>query len=684
MSNGNSENTFDPNDQSNPAGPFDPATDGRALAPSNFPDCDPDNMRKRRAGSYRVTEADRACERDLEPRRNRNNREEWTLKDPETGERIYAANNTKGMPHNDIGEVIAETGDNRKAYERLLIAVNTTDPADYEAIPTGPNEQVAPPPEIRQLVDPQAGVAFDLEGPDAPSAATYRASLTPERMLVAPRFETPWLAADVGEVYLMALVRDVPLNRLVGDSSSNPRITKAVELINQFTDYRGPVDATTQRVTPQTLFRGGNILSARRDSGNASDHVGELDGPHLSQFLLIGSRIDNMFPPQRLGGGKGAPSGSQGVQLRREDGQVVYGTLTINQKQFEVREDLDFITDYATWLSILQGVDPANLTPPRMSDYTGERRFLYSLRQAAEYVHRDQTYQEGLIACLLIISMFERAERTDQQLFNDGNPYLDSSTQMGFGTFGNGHILALLAEATTRAIKAAWYQKWYNQRRLRPETLGGRIHNVLVKRVKEERYDINREITGLGGTAPGAEIMELVRQHNLQQNQPNRPTEDSFLLPQQYPEGSPTHPSYPAGHATQIAAEVTVLKGIWNEDFRITDRFSEGGGDRALVPNDNGTALELYDPSEFGQPDIPLTLGRELNKLAANVALMRSYAGVHYRLDYTESALLGEYVGLGILQEQARSFNNADHFFELTLFSGIKVRILSTGEIVEV
>ncbi len=673
------EDTFDPNDQSNPAGPFDPATDGRALAPTNFPDCDPDNMRKRRAGSYRVTEADRACERDLEPRRNRNNREEWTLKDPETGERIYAANNTKGMPHNDIGEVIAETDDNRKAYERLLIAVNTTDPADYEAIPTGPNKQVGPPTEIRRLVDPQAGVAFDLEGPDAPSAATYRASLTPERMLVAPRFETPWLAADVGEVYLMALARDVPLNKLSGTGqSSDPRVRKAVELINQFSDYRGPVIGG--QVTPQTLFRGGNILSQPK-TGDQSQNVGELDGPHLSQFLLIGSRLENSFPPQRLGGGAGAPSGAQGMSgLQRADGQVVYGTLTINQRQFEVEPGLDFITDYNTWLSILQGVEPSE-----MSRYTTNRRFLYSLRQAAEYVHRDQTYQEGLIACLLIISMFERAERVEglPPLFNPGNPYLDSGNQMGFGTFGNGHILALLAEATTRAIKAAWYQKWYNQRRLRPETLGGRIHNVRVDpRVKPERYSINPEITGipvgnLTNTAPGAEIMNLVRQHNLQQNQPDRPTEDSFLLPQQYPEGSPTHPSYPAGHATQIAAEATVLKGIWNEDFPIT-----GPEDRALVPNDDGTALVEYTGP--GGRDIVLTLGRELNKLAANVSLMRSFAGVHYRLDYTESALLGEYVGLGILQEQARSFNNENHFFELTLFSGIKVRVLSTGEIVEV
>lgn len=75
------------------------------------------------------------------------------------------------------------------------------------------------------------------------------------------------------------------------------------------------------------------------------------------------------------------------------------------------------------------------------------------------------------------------------------------------------------------------------------------------------------------------------------------------------------------------------------------------------------------------------------------MSLARSLAGVHYRLDYSESALLGEYVGLGILQEQAQSYNQARNatgarqppfFFELTLFSGIKVRVLDTGEIVRV
>jgi hypothetical protein len=41
----------------------------------------------------------------------------------------------------------------------------------------------------------------------------------------------------------------------------------------------------------------------------------------------------------------------------------------------------------------------------------------------------------------------------------------------------------------------------------------------------------------------------------------------------------------------------------------------------------------------------------ELNKLAANVAIGRNAAGVHYRSDYTSSLMLGEEVAISILKE---------------------------------
>jgi hypothetical protein len=44
-----------------------------------------------------------------------------------------------------------------------------------------------------------------------------------------------------------------------------------------------------------------------------------------------------------------------------------------------------------------------------------------------------------------------------------------------------------------------------------------------------------------------------------------------YLLPMAFPESSPTHLSYPAGHATVAGACVTVLKAWFNEDLSYTE-----------------------------------------------------------------------------------------------------------------
>src|SRR5438552_154477 len=64
---------------------------------------------------------------------------------------------SKGLPHNDVGEV------DLNAYNALLHAVSTGDPAAFEAIPMG-----CPPPH-RNLTNPQSGLAFEMEGGDAAS-----------------------------------------------------------------------------------------------------------------------------------------------------------------------------------------------------------------------------------------------------------------------------------------------------------------------------------------------------------------------------------------------------------------------------------------------------------------------------------------------------------------------------------
>lgn len=78
-----------------------------------------------------------------------------------------------------------------------------------------------------------------------------------------------------------------------------------------------------------------------------------------------------------------------------------------------------------------------------------------------------------------------------------------------------------------------------------------------------------------------------------------------------YPEGCPPHPSYPVGHAVIAGACVTVLKAFFNESFLLP---------QPVVASADGLSLLPYKETN-------LTVGGELNKLAANISLARNTAG---------------------------------------------------------
>ena len=124
------------------------------------------------------------------------------------------------------------------------------------------------------------------------------------------------------------------------------------------------------------------------------------------------------------------------------------------------------------------------------------------------------------------------------------------------------------------------------------------------------------------------------------------------------PEGSPTHPSYGAGHATVAGACVTILKA-WFDGSQVIPN--------PVVANADGTGLDVFSGTS-------LTVGNELNKLAANVAIGRNALGFHYRADYWDSLQLGEAIALGVLEEHKPCFNESPTF-SFTKFDGTPVTI---------
>src|SRR5262249_6594207 len=190
-----------------------------------------------------------------------------------------------------------------------------------------------------------------------------------------------------------------------------------------------------------------------------------------------------------------------------------------------------------------------------------------------------------------------------------------------------------------RALKAVWYQKWFVHRRLRPEVFAGRIHNHLTG---QANYPIHAD--ALNAQAP----KYVFNQYG------------TYLLPMEFPEGSPLHPSYGAGHATVAGACVTILKALFDERFVIPN---------PVMPNPN-------DPTQLvSYAGPPLTVGGELNKLASNVAIGRNIAGVHWRSDATESLKLGELVATRILQDHRPCFNENFTGFTFTAFDGSTVTV---------
>ncbi|HEX8065947.1 MAG TPA: vanadium-dependent haloperoxidase [Thermoleophilaceae bacterium] len=484
---------------------------------------------------------------------------------------------SKGLPHDDRGEV---DGD---AYQALLTAVESGDPADFEAIPLG--DPSSCPSELgRRLVNPQSGFAFDLEGPDAQALA-----LPP-----APRLDSAEEAGEMAELYWMALLRDVDFEDYATDATA----AEAAADLSRFSDFRGPKEGG--KVTPGTLFRGFT--------------PGDVAGPFVSQFLL-----------------------------RDFD----YGTLRVSQREQRAKPGVDYVTDPAEWLRIQNGCDPGVSRMKQLEldeDGNPVRRYIRNGRDVATYVHFDALYEAYLNACLILLGSPPAEDpRAQTAPFDAGNPYVGPSTQEGFGTFGPPHVLSLVCEVATRALKAVWWQKWGVHRRLRPEEFGGRVQRV---KTGAADYPIGEELLG-------SPVLDRVNEGF-----------GSYLLPLAFPEGSPTHPSYGAGHATVAGACVTILKAWFDESVAIADLFTP------VVANPAGDGLDEFTGPDAGE----LTVGGELNKVAANVAIARNMAGVHWRSDYTESLRLGERVAIQILEEQAPTYNER-FSFTLTTFDGESVTI---------
>jgi hypothetical protein len=459
---------------------------------------------------------------------------------------VYFSQFSKGMLHDSLGHV------NPAYYASLLNAVNTRTPSAFNGILQAPGA-------VRDFTNPQASMAFTLQGAD------------PQSFHVAPppEFASAEQAGEMVENYWMAYTRDVDF----ANYATDPKTLAAVAELNTLSDFRG-----LKPVTPANLFRG---LAP-----------GCVDGPYLSQFFYL---------------------------------PCVFGANVIDQRIDPPVAGVDFMTNFTTYLAQQNAQ-----TPEGPMTYTGVPRFMKDGRDLAHWVHIDVLFQAYFHAMLCLLHMHAPLK--------PGIPYqITELNQMGFGTFGGPDISAVSTIGATAALKAVWFSKWLTHRRLRPEVFGARVHNQMTS---VYTYPIHADVLG-------SSILGLIYAEH-----------GSYLLPQAFPEGSPLHPSYGAGHATVAGTCVTMLKAFFQEDYVIPG---------PLMPNpaDGGQTLIPLSPS------VPLTVGGELNKLANNVGIGRNIASVHWRSDATESFKLGEQVAIELLRDLKQTYSESFEGFTFTDFEGV-------------
>jgi hypothetical protein len=248
------------------------------------------------------------------------------------------------------------------------------------------------------------------------------------------------------------------------------------------------------------------------------------------------------------------------------------------------------------------------------------KKYMNNGRQIGSTVHIDLVFQHFYEAAAILL-----------------NAGVTVGEQIGVGpkegNFLGGPVLSTtgVAEVARHALRAAWVQKWRKHLRLRPEAMAARV--VAEKEGLLPDGTVHADLKN-------STVIPLVEAYNVSNGGDN-----AAFLPLQYAEGSPTHPSYPAGHATIAGACATLLKIMFADGLWSTTSLGE------KQSSVDGSGVEAYAGADAGT----ITIHGEINKLAHNVALGRDYAGVHYRSD--SELLLGEKVAIQYYKDQKSLFN---------------------------
>lgn len=500
---------------------------------------------------------------------------------------------TKLLEHNSKTGLLTQNG--QKNFDKLIKALETGNQEDFNVIERAPN--------IRRLwYNPQSAFSPLL------------VNLAPESFQVPPppALESKEAAAELIELYLMALCRIVPFDQY----ANHETIKMTASLLTQLgSAYKGP--KKNNRVDTSVLFRGNT--------------TGDLIGPYISQFFLL--PLIPLFPSEET------DVGAHNLDLRICKKDRLVPSLDCN----------DFAVNWNDFVTIQNGNIPDKFSKADLTQSC--MRYIKNGRDLAWGVYTDAAYDLYYYALNVLVGF--NFPYSKQFPYNKG---IIKNENVG-SSMGLSDVYCLIASVCTQAYKVCWYYKWRKYMRLRPEAMAGLVHQSKISNILEFNLD-----ESLFKKYNNINLLDLI----LQNNQKISDQSSTYLLPLVYPEGSPTHPSYPAAHATIAGACTTILKAFFDESTPIASRVDPVEVD----PNDN-KKLRILKKSQK-----QLTVGGELDKLASNIAQGRSWAGIHYRSDNQAGLELGQEVAIRLLQQHIKTYHEKGfEGFKLTKRNGKRILI---------
>lgn len=380
---------------------------------------------------------------------------------------------------------------------------------------------------------------------------------------------------DMIENYWGNIMASKPFNSYSAPSAA---VDAAVSELTTCADYTNAFFGPTP--SAQNLFRG--------------TFPGESIGPYVSQFLILPFNLGN--------------TASDNI-VRSYEFQLTQKTAS-------------------EWLKIQNGEVPKSAINDGM-------KYIFDGKSLGAAVHGDALFQMYYTGALIGL----------QNGIALTNQLPDMTVSSAWKEGGPPDLFFHISSVSGGALRHSWVTKFHDHLKIRPEVMAMRMAQITdpaydsTVRASLRAIMDNDFLTKMEDFAETRKYASSV-DNTMDPDNQTLTASDSFpLLAGLYPEISPTHPAFPAGHAVVAGACTTVMKAM----FVTHDENNEPlPWPSTSTPKTSDDGTTLRDVTE------PITIVGELNKLAQNMEFGRFFAQVHYRSD-ANGILLGEEYAISYL-----------------------------------